>query len=212
MLSKIKMLGVAGLTAVAVAGGTATAAFAGDSPYPSPSQTETVSPNFGIHPTPHVVVRQRPAQFDIQLSTIGTPPNRITVNRLVESGPFATGVGTDITLSNTLDRFTRPGGSLLVRHTGLGAPTVNRATCTVTYDQTGLWSVNGPGTGNAANIVNGHGTFRLVGLLSVNENARGQCPLPLNTARAAAYAQSHAAFSDFAVQGAGTLGVRVTLP
>jgi hypothetical protein len=205
MLSKIKLLALTGLTAVAV-GVPATAALA--SPAPTPSDTQTVSPHFGVHPSPRPVVVAKPYQFDIQLSHI----DGINVNRLVSGSPFATNAGSDVTLTNTRDRFTRPGGALTVNHTGLGAAAVNTTTCTVTYSQTGVWALNGPGTGNASNILSGHGSFRLIGLLSVPDNARGLCPLTgLSIPRAVAYANGHANFSDFAVQGTGTLNVR-TVP
>jgi hypothetical protein len=208
MSFKTRVLAIAGTAALAT-GLTATAAFAG-----TPTSGPTVGPthDFGVKP-PVVRTVSHPEQFDIQVSHIagfGTFGG-INVDRLVAQGPFATNNGSDVTLSNTLDRFQRPGGSIRVNHTGLGTPTVNATTCTVTYDQTGVWNVVAhSGLGNAANIVSGSGTFRLMALFSV-PTRNGHCALSgLTVANAAAYAQSHSNFNDVAVQGTGNIAT--TLP
>jgi hypothetical protein len=164
-----------GLLSAGMIAGTATAAFAGGSPTPSPVNT----PQFGYQPKPVAV----PWQFDLQQSDIGllAPAVAINVND-VESGP--TGIlmrnWTDVQLSPTVDRFQRGPNSVTLRHDSLfGAVlTENIRTCTVTLDQdNGRFRIIA-GTGTGAGFRSFNGRFDLRAMLSFPLRPRtGFCPL-----------------------------------
>jgi hypothetical protein len=86
--------------------------------------------------------------------------------------------GTDRSISNRKDIFTFPGGSFFVTH----KPTGNRqhfskVTCSGTFFQRGVYKL-GPGRGKYAGI-NGHGRYKLHGLLVARHTASGCSKRPI---------------------------------
>jgi hypothetical protein len=196
------------VTAAAAAGlvlslGTATAARA-DTPTPDPTATESVTPQFGLPPTPcpEPTIRtftptagpaddglKTPRVHPTDCPTIGvqrfqrqtftvalTSPDLGGLNVVNASGPVNGTGGTDTQVSNTQDRFRffAPFRRVNVLHTGIAAPVIHLATCTATVSQTGLWAFAG-GLG-AYRFAAGTGVFRLGGLW-VFPRIRGVCSL-----------------------------------
>jgi hypothetical protein len=202
MSSKIKWLGVAALTAGLALSGT-TAALAGQTPSPSPSPTQlTPSPDHHNRPV------LRPEHFDIALDNIGTT----NLDDVEATGPVHIVGGTDTTINNFLDRFKDAAGNTVnVIHTPLPLPVLNARTCSATFDQTGIWRFVG-GTGLYVGET-GRGQFVLQGLVSLNTDQWGRCPLahmtPWQVLRdvESAHPNLSASMIDFNVQAGGVASV-----
>jgi hypothetical protein len=164
----------------------------------TPTSGPTVSPHFIVNPVRHQPLR--PEQFNIVETSTG-------VNQVRATGPVS-GNGFDITNSNTADTF-RLGGlnSVHVNHTGLPAGTVNLATCTVVFTQTGLWTFN-HGTGLYANA-RGAGSFRLAAVFAFGNRPytttcvlTGLTPVQVNNA-VEGHSLIRPTFYDIGVHGSG---------
>jgi hypothetical protein len=175
---------------------------------PGPVVTPTVSPNFGYHPKP---VRSRDWTFDVQQSDIAG----LSVDDVEGAGAIPMNRWADVQLSNNVDRFQLGGRSVTLWHDGLdlAALTVNRYTCTVTFDQPdGRFRILNT-TGLGAQLRSRNGQFDLEGLISfplVSKHRDGGlsvCPLSfLSDGRIlrlilAGYGLPAPTFTDFAVQG-----------
>ena len=210
-MSKLKVLAMAGVTAAVVVG-SASAAFAGQVPTPTPSQsgsqstsqspsvTPVITPHFGFHPP---VVR--PWQFDVQQSTIGN----INIDDVEGSGALTMQAWQDVQLSPVLDRFQLGANSVTLWHEPLPAPAVNVRTCTVTFDQQNVRFAIVAGTGTGAHLRSFGGRFNLLGMVSF-PLVRGHCPLGFISPYSIRSAIVHnrlgsvlprPSFTDFAVQG-----------
>jgi hypothetical protein len=166
----VRLASVAGITAGLLAGG-ATAALAG-TPTPSP----VVTPHFVVQPT-------SPERFSVTLLhvTLPAPLPAVNVNHVSATGPVSFTNATDTQITNVLDKFTQGANSVNVRHTPLNLPVVNRATCTVTINQTGVWRFAG-GTGVDLHAA-GVGLFRLNAVLHFQNRQIGRfsfCPISGN--------------------------------
>jgi len=167
----IRRLVVIGLATAGLVAGSATAAFAGGVPTPTPQ--------FGGH------VRVHPVnwQFDLEQAQIG-----LHNLALVEgSGAIPMTDWTDTQLTPNVDKFSLGPNSVTLWHDALPVPRIDLKTCTVLFDQNGRFRVlNGTGTGAGFQSVNG--TFELQALFSFAERARSGhyghssavCPLPAN--------------------------------
>ncbi len=180
MSSKIRWVAATALAAgLTLAGGTA--AFAGVTPSPSPSQ-QTQQPQFGYDKHHHV----QPVnwQFDLEQTDIGT-------HHLAEvegTGAIPMLDWQDNQASPNVDTFAdTTGDSVKLWHDSfLGAQeTVNRQTCTVTLDQpNGRFRILS-GTGTGANKRSLNGRFDLQAMFSFAERSYGKhvvCPLPSDRA------------------------------
>ncbi len=153
MPRKIRTLAIAVFTAAALAI-PATAAFAGGTPTPNPAGS-TVSPNFGYNPQP---VQFRNWQFDLQLSNIGA----VNVNDVEGVGAIPMVAWTDTQLSPTLDKFSRGGNFVVVRHAALPFPSVNLTTCTLEFNQVAPFRIVASSNG----AISRNGLYVLQGLIS----------------------------------------------
>jgi len=188
-MPRLKLLTTAVLTLGLVAGG-ATAASAGVTP--SPPDQPTVSPNIGLVPGPcptptvrtfaptggpdqtlspghvrptdcatpvPVVTPFQRETFIVQLASAG---NTVLLNRVAATGPVS-GIGSDVQLSDTFDRFQLPGvlRQVNVPHTGIAFPGVDLRLCTASVTQVGAWRFAG-GTG-PFRFASGSGRYQLVG-------------------------------------------------
>jgi len=136
----------------------ATAASAGETP--PPTDTPTVSPQFGYHPQP----RARDWTFDVQQSDIAG----LAVDDVEGQGAIPMTRWADIQLSNNVDRFQRGPNSVTLWHDGLDLASidVNRYTCTVAFNQPdGRFRIIA-GTGTGAGLRSLNGRFDLEGLIS----------------------------------------------
>lgn len=154
---RFRTVAVLALT-LGLVGGASTAALAGQTPTPTP----TVTPNFGYHP-PKVVLRDW--QFDLRLSD----GDGLSLNDVQGFGALAFNRWSDTQLSPNLDKFSLGGNSITLWHDSLAAAalTVNRQTCTITFDQPyGRFRVVA-GTGIGAGLRSRNGQFDLQGMISV---------------------------------------------
>jgi hypothetical protein len=188
-----------GVLSAGLIAGSATAAFAGGTPTPSP-----VTP----YPTHHHHVRVTPWQFDLQESDIGT----IHVNDVEATLPLLAHGWTDTQLSPNVDKFhDATGDSVTLRHDSIAGASeqVNLQTCTVTLDQpNGRFSILADtGTDAGFRSVPGSGHFDLNAMFSWSL-VRGHCPLafvsPRTILRDLAYGGGslpRPTFNDVNVQG-----------
>jgi len=103
----------------------------------------------------------------------------LTSNRakLVAYGVF-NAAGVDISLTNTTDRFTFPGGSFLVTHKATSSHQhFNTGTCAGTFRERGHYNLS-HGHGKYAGI-SGHGHYRLRGLIVARHTAHGCSHRPI---------------------------------
>ncbi len=176
----------AAVTGLLVGGGAlaASSASAGSFPSPSDTPTEIVTPV----PTPTTLcalptarqffsptnrTRCQQEDFAIQFSSF----NRSPLGKVLGSGPIVARLGTDRSLSPTLELVSDGlGDSLLLRHRALAGAVIDRNDCTITIDQADQ-PVQFIGRTGAWRNVSGTGLYNLVGLFSFP--SRGfRCTLP----------------------------------
>jgi hypothetical protein len=148
-----------GLTSAAMIVGSATAAFAGGTPTPSP----VVTPHFGYQPKPVPVNWQ----FDLEQTDIGT-------HHLAEvegTGAIPMADWQDVQLSPTVDKFVLGPNSVTLKHSALPLPTIDLKKCTVEFAQRGYFRIIA-GTGTGAHLRSLNGTFELQAMLSFAEKAK----------------------------------------
>ena len=98
-------------------------------------------------------------------------------SKLVAYGVF-NAAGVDISITNTTDRFTFPGGSFLVTHKATSSHQhFNTGTCAGTFRERGHYTL-GHGHGKYAGI-SGHGHYRLRGLIVARHTAHGCSHRPI---------------------------------
>jgi len=147
-----------------------TAAFAGETPTPAPTQ-QTQFPDHHKH------VRAALWQFDftgafidgLQLNDVrGTGPIPMTRWQETDNSPFTS-------------TFSNGPNSVTLRHNRLPLPVINLGTCTATFDQVGNFRIiRGTGTGAGFLVVPGTDQYILRGLVSVDKitlRHRAVCPL-----------------------------------
>ena len=152
-MPKLRLCVISALAALGLAAVPATAAFAGGTPTPSPA-SPTISPQFGYNPQPQF----RNWQFDLQQSDIGA----IHVNDVEGFGAIPMVAWTDTQLSQTLDKFSRGGQFVVLRHPALPFPTVNLTTCTLEFNQTAPFRI----VASSSGAISRNGLFVLQGLIS----------------------------------------------
>ena len=192
-MSRLRLFTITGLTIGLLAGGTGVA-LAGDVPDPAPSQqigvvptpcptptirtftpavnptdTPTVNPT-GTCPPRHRLQRET---FIVQLAQVGST---VLLNRVAATGPVS-GIGSDVQLSDTFDRFQLPSvfRQVNVPHTGIAVPAVDLRLCTASVTQVGLWRFAG-GTG-LFRFARGSGLYQLVGQWWFPRLRNGLCSL-----------------------------------
>jgi len=165
-MSKLRYVVAGLLSAAALAVVPATTAFAGVTP--SPNYTPTYKP----------VPPPQPRQwlFDVQDSTIGG----VTVNNVEGTGAIPM-VNWLLSGPSSLRTFRLLGNSVTIRSAPLPFPSINLATCTVTFNQVTPFAIVA-GTGIAAGARSQNGQLVLQDLVSypyVQRGYKGQqfCPL-----------------------------------
>lgn len=216
MFSKYKWI-----TGLALAAGLTfagpTAAFAGNTPAPSPSYT---------HP-PVPTPRAAQWQFDFTSAAI----DGLTLNDVRGTAPIVMSRWTETDNTPTTSTFSRGPNSVKLRHNRLPLPAINLNTCTATFDQLGNFRIiNGTGTGAGFAVVPGTDIYLLRGVVSLDfiqkrgyHSRHGNntvCPLQLVTpgqVRAELEANGPVAgqlpsLVDFDVQGNAKLIRTIPLP
>jgi hypothetical protein len=145
--------------------------------FTTPTDEASLDAWHGTVPTPQPFGIRQPClwQFDLAQLDIGG----IHVNDVEQFGALGRLHNWhDTQLSPTLDRFSRGGSSLVLRHPGLPVPVVNLRTCTATFVQHNapFNLVPGAGTGIGSHIGSVNGRYELAILLSWQYN-HGVCPL-----------------------------------
>jgi len=170
MSSKKFKLALTGALAAGLALSGTTAAFAGETPTPSPSQ-QTVSPDHHKH------VRAALWQFDFTGANI----DGLQLNDVRGVGPIPMTRWQETDNSPFTSTFSNGANSVQLRHNRLPLPVINPGTCTATFDQVGQFRIiNGTGTGARFRVVPGTSIYTLRGLVSVDKIAlrhRTICPL-----------------------------------
>jgi hypothetical protein len=95
-----------------------------------------------------------------------------TTSSVIAYGVF-TGAAVDHPVSNNVDRFVFPNGTIRVHHSnGKGPQTFNPKTCLLTVSQHGTFLIT-HGTGKYAGI-SGHGTYHVT-ILALGARSHGKC-------------------------------------
>jgi hypothetical protein len=172
MSSKFRWASIVTLAAGLMLAGS-TAAFAGGTPSPSPSQQTPT-----VYPSHHHHVRAALWQFDFT----GAQIDGLTLNDVRGVGAIPMTRWQETDLNPFVSKFFRGPNSVTLLHNRLPLPDINVRTCTATFDQIGHFKIiNGTGTG--ANFRNLRpGIFILRGLLSfdrvqLRNYQREVCPL-----------------------------------
>lgn len=201
-MTRIRLLTITALT-IGLLGGMAPAAFAGDTPSPSPTFTRPVpapqtcatrpvtftpaaSPAGEVstaayrgHPTPAPTVnpqrRCAPETFLSQFTALGST---VVQNRVIAAGPVFGNGSLDLPAqTSTFDRFRLPAffRTVNVPHTGIAFPSIDLRLCAVSVNQVGLWRF-ARGTGLFRNAI-GNGSYLLTGQWVFPRLRNGLCSL-----------------------------------
>jgi len=208
-MSRIRLCVISALAALAALALPASTAFAG-----TPAPTPVITPHFGYHPQ-----QFRNWQFDVQLSQIGA----VNVNDVEGVGAIPMAAWTDTQLSPFLDKFSRGGSFVILRHPALPFPSVNLTTCTLEFNQVAPFRI----VASSSGAISQNGLYVLQGLISfpyISKHYSRAQVCPLRFVNLFALVQALRAnspnllglpapsFDDFAVQGDAQVSLRNVTP